>query len=53
MYNCCIFLLQKCYKLHSAVRDNNITEIEKLIQSGVYVDSTDLSHMSVSNIVYL
>ena len=33
-------LLQKSHKLYFAAMFGNVTEVEELIQSGVYVDST-------------
>ena len=43
-------LLQKCNELHSAVWGSNITKIEKLVQSGVYVDSTDVSYITFMSV---
>ena len=39
MYPC--MLLQKGHELHFAARTGNVAETKRLIQSGVYVDSTN------------
>ena len=36
-----ILLQEKCAALYSAAHTGNVTEVEKLIQSGVYVDYTE------------
>ena len=47
MYMHVHMLLQKGYKLHSAATTGNVAETKRLIQSGVYVNCTEVSYKKV------
>ena len=38
-----VFIKMQDYKLCSAVKAGNVTEVENLIQSGAHIDSTEVS----------
>ena len=48
-----IYVLLQEYKLYSAARTGNVKEVEKLIQSGVYVDSTNVSYIRTRKLCQL